>query len=190
MPESLPSWRLSTRSRCCKRSPSMYSTRYQPLMQPRRLHLHCHWVPVPCLDRSLWPQHPALLQQHYLQSAPHWPKQWWPSRSQLWFWCHWWNESTHWHLLKRFHHLKSDEIIHQVVEEPDILQADADIVPDDYQPDEQLSNSSIWYRISMAEDIDNLAQIRKKQQIVWCRTDANGHSQGSSSNGSQFSTGK
>ena len=57
--------------------------------------------------------------------------------------------------------LESDKIIHPVVAEPGILQADADIVPDNYQSDEQLPDSTPGYNTSIAEDIDNLAQIRE-----------------------------
>ena len=46
-----------------------------------------------------------------------------------------------------------------------MLQGDVGIVPDDYQPDEQLSDSTPW--TSIGEDIDNLAQIRKKA-AKWC----------------------
>ena len=58
--------------------------------------------------------------------------------------------------------MKSDEIIHPAVAEPGFLQADADLVPDNYQPDEQLQDPTPEYRTTIAEDTGNHTQIRKK----------------------------
>ena len=62
---------------------------------------------------------------------------------------------------REFINLESNEIIHPVVAEPGTLQADADVVPDDYQPDEVLDPTP-QHKTTIAEDITNLAQIRKK----------------------------
>ena len=62
---------------------------------------------------------------------------------------------------REFVNLESDEIIHPVVAEPGSLQADVDIVPDDYQPDDVLDPTP-QHKTTTAEDITNLAQSRKK----------------------------
>ena len=54
-----------------------------------------------------------------------------------------------------------------VVTEPGILQAEADIVLDHYQPDEQIPCSTPQYRTSTEKNTDNLAQIRKNT-ANWC----------------------
>ena len=71
-----------------------------------------------------------------------------------------------------FINLESSKMIYPVVAMQGILQADADIVPDDYQPDEQLRDFTPQYRTSTAEDIENFAQIRGKTGGVmqyWCK---------------------
>ena len=66
---------------------------------------------------------------------------------------------------REFINLEHDKIIHPVVAEPGTLQADADVVPDDYQPDEVLDPTP-QYKTTIAEDITKLAQIKKKSSQV------------------------
>ena len=63
---------------------------------------------------------------------------------------------------REFINLESDKISHSVVADTGTLQIDADVVPDDYQPDKVL-NPSPQYKTTITEDINSLAQIRKKQ---------------------------
>ena len=60
-----------------------------------------------------------------------------------------------------FINLDSDKIIHPVVAEQDTLQADGDVVPDNYQPDKVLDPTP-QHKTTTEEDITHLAQIRKK----------------------------
>ena len=55
----------------------------------------------------------------------------------------------------------SHKIIHPVVAEPGTLQADADVILGDYQPDKVLDPTP-QHKTTIAEDITNLAQIREK----------------------------
>ena len=62
---------------------------------------------------------------------------------------------------REFINLESDEIIHPLVAEQGTLQADTDVVPDDYQPDEVMDPAP-QHKTTIAEDINNLDQIKKK----------------------------
>ena len=57
--------------------------------------------------------------------------------------------------------MASLEVTTRQLPAPGTLQADADVVLDDYQPDEELDPTP-QHKTTIAEDITNLAQIRKK----------------------------
>ena len=62
-----------------------------------------------------------------------------------------------------FINLESDGIIQPVVAEPGILQADANIVPDDYQLDEQLPDSTPQIELPLQRTLTNLPKSGKRQ---------------------------
>ena len=156
MLESVPRSRPSTGRECCSISPSTFNKIYQPLKQPRKLtstlplSALLAWSGVSDLNIQQSFNKVGFSQLHIDPPSENTPDPDFES-----------DVTTEMRQLtdvafREFINVESDKIIHSVVAEPGTLQADADVVPDDYQRDEVLDPTP-QHKTTIAEDTTNLA---------------------------------